>query len=76
MTQVVPLGFPRRLWLPIRRTELLRSLFSIASVLLVTSIHRSNSLFIDILEGFLAGPSVKNMNALNAWLRMDYDLPG
>jgi hypothetical protein len=77
MTQVVLLCIPRRLWLPIRRTELLRFLFSIALVPLVTSVHRSNSLFIDSLEGFLAGPSVKKRGALNVGLRVyHYLLPG
>jgi hypothetical protein len=76
MTWVVLLCIPRRPWLPIRRTELLRSLFSIALVPLVTSAHRSNSLFIDSLKGFLAGPSVKERGALNAGLRMyHYLLP-
>jgi hypothetical protein len=74
MTQAVLVCIPRRPWLPIRKTELLRSLFSIALVHLVTSVHRSDSLFIDTFEGFLPGPSVKKKGALNAGLRMYHDL--
>jgi hypothetical protein len=54
----------------IRRTEPSQSLFSIALVHLVESVQCSSSLFIDNLEGFLAGPSVKKRGALNAGLRM------
>jgi hypothetical protein len=70
MTEDVLLYIINRTWLPIQKTELLLFLSSIALVSLVMFIHRSSSMVIESIEGFLAGPTMKNRGALNAGLRM------